>query len=134
MFIVRKILSLRYKVTVRGSEILDDSSSVFILPNHQALIDPILLMCHIYRNSKAIPVIISDFYDIPLLKSMFKTWGAIRVSNLESGSRNIKVLNEVTRSVLKGFNRGKNILLYPSGQIAAQGYERIFNKQSAHKT
>lgn len=133
MFIVRKILALRYKVTVKGAEILDDFSSVLILPNHQALIDPVLLMSHIYRNSKAIPVIISDYYDLPVLKSIFKTWGAIRVSNLESGSRNIKVLNEVSRSILKGFNRGKNILLYPSGQIAAQGYERIFNKQSAHK-
>jgi len=133
MFIVRKLLSLRYKVIVKGAGILESSSPILILPNHQALIDPILLMCHIYRNSKAIPVIISNYYDIPVLKSIFKTWGAIRVSNLESGSRNIKVLNEVSRSVLKGFNRGKNILLYPSGQIVGQGYERIFNKQSAHK-
>ncbi|WP_163711918.1 AMP-binding protein [Mangrovibacterium lignilyticum] len=133
LFIVRKILSLRYNVTVKGGEILENSSSVFILPNHQALIDPILLMCHIHRNSKAIPVIISNYYDIPVLKSIFKMWGAIRVSNLESGSRNVKVLNEVSRSVLKGFNRGENILLYPSGQLAGKGYERIFNKQSAHK-
>jgi len=133
MFIGRKVLSLRYRVTVKGAEILESSSPLFILPNHQALIDPMLLMCHIYRNSKAIPVIISDYYDIPVLKSIFKTWGAVRVSNLESGSRNTKVLNEISRPVIKGFKRGKNILLYPSGQIASEGYERVSNKQSAHK-
>jgi 1-acyl-sn-glycerol-3-phosphate acyltransferase len=127
---LKYMTSLRYKVTIEGAEILKDSSPSLILPNHQALIDPIILMSHIYRDTNAIPVISSTFYDIPLLKSLFTSLGAVRVSNLEAGSRNLNVLSDISRSVLKGFRRGKCIVLYPSGQLAAQGYEKIYNKKS----
>jgi long-chain-fatty-acid--[acyl-carrier-protein] ligase len=58
--------------------------------------------------------------------------GAVRVSDLETGSRNTQVLKSIIRSVYKGFRRKKNIVIYPSGQIAGQGYEKIFNKKSAY--
>lgn len=130
---VKALVSLRYKVTIKGAEVLKDSSPVFILPNHPALIDPVIILSHIYRDTHAIPVLSSTFYDLPLLKSFFKAIGAVRVSDLQSGSRNTNVLNEITRSVLKGFRRGSSVVLYPSGQLAAQGYEKVFNKKSAHK-
>lgn len=131
-FIVRILLSLRYKVKIKGAEILRNSNPSFILPNHQALVDPILLFSHIYRYSSATPVITSGFYDNPFLKPFLKRWGAIRVSDLESGSRNVGVLNEISRNVLEGFGKGKNIILYPAGQLAGQGLEKIINKKSAH--
>lgn len=131
--LTRILLSLRYKVSIKGTEVLKNTGPVLFLPNHQALIDPVLLMSHIYRYSWAIPVISSTYYDITLLRSIFAGLGAVRVSNLEAGSRNINVLNEITRSVLKAFRRGRSIVLYPSGQIASQGYEKILNKKSAHK-
>lgn len=130
---VKAILSLRYKVTIKGVETLKNSTPVFILPNHPALIDPVILLSHIYKYTNAIPVISSTFYDIPILKSIFVGLGAVRVSDLDAGSRNLNVLNDISRSVLKGFRRGKNVVLYPSGQLAGQGYEKIFNKKSAQK-
>jgi len=130
---VKALVSLRYKVTIKGADSLKDSSPVFILPNHPALIDPVIILSHIYRDTHAIPVLSSTFYDLPLLKSFFKAIGAVRVSDLQSGSRNTNVLNEITRSVLKGFRRGNSVVLYPSGQLAAQGQEKIFNKKSAQK-
>ncbi len=131
--IVRALLSLRYTISVKGSELIKNSSPLLILPNHQALIDPFIIMSQIFRYTKAIPVVSASYYDIPIIRFVFSELGAVRVSNLEDGSRNINVLNEITRSALKGFNRGNNLLLYPSGQIAGQGYEKIFNKKSAHK-
>ncbi len=62
-------------------------------------------MSQIYRYSLAIPVVSATFYDKPLFKPVFSGWGAVRVSDLEAGSRNTNVLNEITRSVLKGFRR-----------------------------
>ena len=131
--LTRVLISLRYKVTIKGTEVLRNTAPVLILPNHPALIDPVLLISQIYRYSLAIPVISSTYYDIPLLRSIFSGWGAVRVSNLEAGSRNINVLNEITRSVLKAFRRGRSVVLYPSGQLAGQGYEKILNKKSAQK-
>lgn len=131
--LTRLLLSLRYTVSIKGCEVLNNTVPVLILPNHQALIDPIILMSQIYRHSLAIPVISSTFYDITLLRSIFSGWGAIRVSNLEAGSRNIHVLDEITQSVLKAFWEGRSVVLYPSGQLTSQGYEKIFNKKSAQK-
>lgn len=131
--LVKCLVSLRYKVTIKGAEILKNSSPALILPNHQALIDPVILLSYIYCDTNAIPVISSTFYDIPLLKSFFSSLGAVRVSDLEAGSRNVNVLKDISRSVLKGFRRGKSIVLYPSGQLASQGNEKIFNKKSAQK-
>jgi len=130
---VKAVLSLRYKITIKGVDLLQNSSPLLILPNHPALIDPVILLSHFYKDTNAIPVITSTFYDIPILKSFFSAVGAVRVSDLSAGSRNVNVLNDISRSVLKGFKRGNSIILYPSGQLASNGQEKIFNKKSAQK-
>ena len=131
-FKIRLLLRLRYRISVKGSGIFQNNSPVLFLPNHQALIDPFILLSHIYRFSTVTPVISEKYYDTPLVKWYFKRMGAIRVSDLESGSRDIQVLTSITRSVYDGFLQNKNIVIYPSGQIAGQGYEKIFNKKSAY--
>jgi 1-acyl-sn-glycerol-3-phosphate acyltransferase len=131
-FKVRLLLRFRYRISIKGSEILQNESPVLFLPNHQALIDPIILLSHIYRFSTAIPVVSEKYFNIPVVKWYFKRLGAVRVSDLETGSRDTQVLKLITRSVFKGFRRNKNIVIYPSGQIAGQGYEKIFNKKSAY--
>jgi len=130
-FVVRLLLRTRYRITIRGAETVQRDAPVLFLPNHQALIDPFILLSQIYRFSAAVPVITEKYYDIPVAKSFFRKTGAVRVSDLEKGSRDTKVLQTITRSVYKGFRRKVNVLLYPGGQITAQGYERIINKKSA---
>ncbi len=130
-FKIRLLLRLRYRISISGSEVIQNHSPVLFLPNHQALIDPIILFSQIYRFSTATPVISEKYYDIPVVKWYFKRIGAVRVSDLETGNRDTQVLKSITRSVYKGFRRNKNIVIYPSGQIAGQGYEKIFNKKSA---
>ncbi|WP_430811011.1 MULTISPECIES: AMP-binding protein [unclassified Carboxylicivirga] len=129
--LVRLLLSLRYRVKVKGQHVLKTDGSKLILPNHQAIIDPILLFAQLYRYTTAVPVITASYYDLPVAKLLFGAWGAVRVSDLEAGSRNTNVLTQIITSLRKGLMMNKNIVLYPSGQIAAQGYERIINKQSA---
>ncbi len=131
-FKVRLLLRFRYKFSIKGSEILQNNSPVLFLPNHQALIDPVILLSQIYRFTIATPVISEKYFDIPLAKWYFKRTGAVRVSDLETGNRDTQVLKSITRSVFKGFRRNKNIVIYPSGQIAGQGYEKIFNKKAVY--
>ncbi|TRX70446.1 AMP-binding protein [Carboxylicivirga sp. M1479] len=131
--IVRFVLSARYRVTVKGTDLLKNNETKLFLPNHQALMDPILLFAHLHKYTTAVPVILSSYYDMPVVKHLFKAWGAVRVSDLEAGSRNTNVLEQIVTSVDRGLEMNNNVVLYPSGQIAAQGYERIINKQSAQK-
>jgi 1-acyl-sn-glycerol-3-phosphate acyltransferase len=131
-FKFRLLLRIRYRISIKGSDILRHNSPVLFLPNHQALIDPIILLSQIYRFSTATPVISEQYFDLPIAKWYFKRIGAIRVSDLEKGSRDTQVLNSITRAVYKGLRRNKNIVIYPSGQLAGQGYEKIYNKKSAY--
>jgi len=131
-FKIRLLLRIRYRISIKGSEIIQNNSPVLFLPNHQALIDPIILLSQIYRFSTATPVISEKYFDLPLAKWYFRRLGAVRVSDLETGNRDTHVLKSITRSVFKGFRRNKNIVIYPSGQIAGQGYEKIFNKKAAY--
>jgi long-chain-fatty-acid--[acyl-carrier-protein] ligase len=130
-FIIRMLLRFRYRISVKGQEIVQTGSPVLFLPNHQALIDPVIFMSYIYSFSTVIPVLSEKYFDIPVAQWYFKKLGAVRVSDLEAGSRDTSVLKSITRSVFKGLRRNKNILIYPSGQIAGQGVEKIFNKKSA---
>ncbi|MCU4162846.1 AMP-binding protein [Carboxylicivirga caseinilyticus] len=130
---LRAILSLRYTIEVKGEEVFSQQSPKLILPNHQAIMDPIVLFAHLYKYTTAVPVVTSGYYDMPLAKTMFSSWGAVRVSDLEAGSRNTNVLEEIVHSVNHGFSLKKNIVIYPSGHIATQGYEKILNKQSAYR-
>lgn len=131
-FKIRVLLRLRYKVVVSGIELLQNEKTSLLLPNHQALIDPFLLLSEVFKHSSAIPVISAKYYDIPVASTYFKSMGAVRVSDLETGSRDTQVLKNITRSVYKALKRETNIVIYPSGQLSNQGYEKILNKKSAY--
>jgi long-chain-fatty-acid--[acyl-carrier-protein] ligase len=130
-FKIRLLLRFRYRISLQGSEIVQNNSPVLFLPNHQALIDPVILLSQIYRFSTATPVVSEKYFDMPIIKWYFKQIGAVRVSDLETGSRDTKVLESIVSSVNEGFRHKTNIVIYPGGQLSGQGVEKIFNKKSA---
>ncbi|NTW32953.1 MAG: 1-acyl-sn-glycerol-3-phosphate acyltransferase [Bacteroidetes bacterium] len=131
IIIFRFFLSRRYKVEIKGSEILKSKSAKFILPNHQAVVDPQLVFAYVSKFCTVVPVITEGYFKNPLLRIILKTIKAVPVSDLAAGNRDINVLNTIFTNVTNALKNGRNVLLYPSGQIAGQGYEKIFNKQSA---
>ena len=56
---------------------------------------------------------------------------AVPVSDISLSNRDANTLHHIAHNVSSALSNGTNVLLYPSGQIAGQGYEKIFNKQSA---
>lgn len=126
-------LRLRYRLKIKGLDQIKNKKSNLYLPNHQASVDPQLLMSRILRYDKAAPMISSQYFDIPVLKSLFKAMGAIRITDIEKGERDSNLMINIEKAVLGALNNDKSILLYPAGQLTGQGYERIFNKQSAYE-
>ncbi len=130
-YLGRKVLSLRYRVTLKGVKNIDPNKPVLFLPNHQAVVDPMILVSYLYPHKNVVPVITSSYYDLPVLKLFFKNWGAVRVSDLAKGSRNVNVLRDITESAINAFNHNRSIVIYPSGQLMGQGFEKILNKKGA---
>jgi long-chain-fatty-acid--[acyl-carrier-protein] ligase len=129
--IYRFFLSLRYNVELKGLEVLQSKKAKLILPNHQALVDPQLLFTHILKYTKVVPVASEIYYNKPVLRQLFDFLGTVIVSDITTTNRDTDALKNIYTNVVKAMENGKNVVLYPSGQIAGQGYEKIFNKQSA---
>jgi len=131
-FIYRTILSLRYKVTIHGKEVLQKNNVKLFLPNHQAIADPQLIVAHVLKYGTIAPAITDRYYDSKLLNPLFKKLNAIRVTDLTTDTSDAEVLNDLYTGMLDALKKGHNGIIYPSGQTAGQGFEKIFNKQSAH--
>ena len=129
--ILRFFFSLRYTIEINGEELLQSDSAKLILPNHQALIDPPIMFTYLYKYIKVVPVVTDLYFKIPVAKNILKMLGAIPVSDLTAGSRDLTVMDTIFNNVFSALKSKKNVLLYPSGQIAGQGFEKIFNKRSA---
>jgi len=130
--VVRNLLKLRYKLEFKGADVIDPNKPTLILPNHQAVVDPMLLVTKLAKQVVAVPVMTESYYDIPVLHYFFKKWKVVRVADLKAGSRDTGVLDSISTSVIGALKNGQTVLLYPSGQITGQSYEKIFNKKSAY--
>lgn len=133
LVVIRTLLKSRYKLKFKGEDVFDSQKPVLLLPNHQAVVDPMLLVTKLAKKAIAVPVMTESYYDIPVLKLFFKKWGVVRVADLQKGSRDTNVLSGIATGVKEALAEGRTVLLYPAGQITGQGFEKIFNKKSAYQ-
>ncbi len=130
---VNWILKRRYNIKItEGYELLKGDKSRLYLPNHPAEIDPIILMSEIVKFHNASPMVSATYYNLPIVKYFMKKIGAVAVADLERGVRDITVMDKIREGAQQAYKEGNSILLYPAGQLKSQGYEKIFNKQSAY--
>ncbi|MBS3915526.1 MAG: 1-acyl-sn-glycerol-3-phosphate acyltransferase [Bacteroidetes bacterium] len=125
------VLSRRYKISLKGEELLNPKGARLILPNHPAQIDAPLLSLILYRRCDVVPVVSERFMNMPLIGYFVKALGSIPVSDLKFGNRDPKVLDTIHEGVKQGLKNGKSILIYPAGNITRTQLEVIKNKQSA---
>lgn len=127
----RWCLSLRYRISVSGSEILDTADPILFLPNHIALVDPQILFTEILKKGVASPVVAEKYASISVLRPFFSLLKTIPVPDLTSGGKKDDVRN-IFKNVHTALTEGRRVVLYPSGQLAGQGREALFGKQSAY--
>lgn len=129
----RFILSLRYKIEIKGlekltPEALNRKGGVIFLPNHPAaLVDPAIVALSVFRKFPIRPLIVEYMYFTPGVHALMKYLNAIPVPNFESSNNSLKrkrhdvVINEV----IKGLKSGENFLLYPAGRLKHTHIEKI---------
>jgi len=132
-YFLRLCFSLRYRVVITGEELLKEQSVKLFLPNHQALIEPVILISYIFKYSRISPVITAKYYKKSFFKPVLNLVNAIPVSDLESGERDRNVYNKLTSKVMLELSKGHHVLFYPSGQLSDQAGEQIHNKQGAYR-
>ncbi|RLD11467.1 MAG: hypothetical protein DRI44_03555, partial [Chlamydiae bacterium] len=121
--IVRFILSLRYKIELKGFDKIKNDKGVLVLPNHPAEIDPVIMSIVLWKKLQPSPIVLEDFYNMPVLNKFFKLIGALPMPDMETGRSQFKIrrINKTLDKMADGLDEGKNFLLYPSGKLSRDG-------------
>ncbi|MEA3318102.1 MAG: lysophospholipid acyltransferase family protein [Bacteroidota bacterium] len=126
------ILSKRYKLILKNADILKSDAPKLILANHQSHMDPQILAIVVYRYTEFAPVSSERFFSTPVVSWFLKKLGAVKVSDLRNGNKDLNVLKSITEKVNEALTKGKSIIIFPSGKLQRSGIENIQNKQSAY--
>ena len=123
----RIVLGLRYRVTVTGLEKLKGVRSAFILPNHPAEIDPVILASELYRAIDFRPVVLEEYYYAKSMHFFMRLLKAIAMPDMsyDAGVYKRKRVQSGLDEVVAGLENGENVLLYPAGSLCLGGIEKI---------
>lgn len=124
------LLRLRYRITATGLKELrrgtEDKRPILFLPNHQALIDPVIVMTLLYRSFTPRPLADEGQVSQPLVRKLMRMIRAILIPDLNTSGKDAKkqVLIGIEEIVV-ALKRGENILLYPAGRISRSNVDII---------
>jgi acyl-CoA synthetase (AMP-forming)/AMP-acid ligase II/1-acyl-sn-glycerol-3-phosphate acyltransferase/acyl carrier protein/predicted MFS family arabinose efflux permease len=122
---LRAVLSLRYRVTVKGLDAFPAGIPLLIMPNHPALIDPLIIYS-----------LLADFSPRPMsdARRMSGLLGRIAAKILQpivipdlrqDGAGARKDVEQGLQDVVQALRNGDTILFYPSGRIFRSAAEHI---------
>jgi long-chain-fatty-acid--[acyl-carrier-protein] ligase len=123
----RLFLSLRYRIHVRGlDQIRNLKGPVLVLPNHPALVDPLVALRAVWPSLKPRPMVYEGNFRSPLLHLLMKLLNAVRVPNLEQASAKARSrAQKAVEVVIAGLRNGENHVLWPAGHLQHDGQERL---------
>lgn len=137
-FLVRALLSLRYRIEIRGLAELDKGLSrkegTLFLPNHPAHMDPLFIMLYLWPRYRLRPLVIEYVFRQTWMKPFIKLVGALSIPNFETSINQIKVrkAEKAIGEIAEGLKKGEHFLLYPSGRLKSSGREMVGGSSSAH--
>ena len=129
--ILKFLIRFRYRVNIKWLELLDEKWSNLILPSHVALIDPVIMFAFLWEKKKLSPVVTEDYYNIPVLKQVFKSIWAICVPDLTGDKSKNLDASAIVADAVDALKNGGNILLYPQWALARQWFQSIVGKKTA---
>jgi len=126
--LVKILLGLRYRVRVQGLEqiITRGRRGILFLPNHPALIDPIILMSRLYDTFQ--PRALADEVQIDrfVIRRLARRMGVLPIPDIgRSGSTVAGEVRDMINRCIEILRNNGNLLLYPAGQTYRQYFEDI---------
>ena len=133
----KQLFQLRYRLTVTGLDTLEKTRpdrGMLFLPNHPALIDPLLLSTLLYDKFCPRPLADEKQMDRPLLKRMLKKIRPIYLPDMMTAGRAGQAGAEAAiDEVVDALANGDNVLLYPSGAMMRQKQEHLGANSAVEK-
>jgi long-chain-fatty-acid--[acyl-carrier-protein] ligase len=132
---VRCILSLRYKVEVRGMNCVPADGGVLFLANHPAMVDPLILLSQIGSRFRVRPLVLQYFFLLPGLRWFMKLLDAFPIPDLSTGANTYKRfrVQQAAEELEAGLRIGQRFLVYPSGRLKQGPAEIVGGASLAHQ-
>ena len=141
VFIGHWIFARRYAVTVEGLDAIEQAHnqtterSLLVLPNHPAMVDPMLVVAA-FRRIALRPLADELFFRTGVVApTVLRTLGAVMVPDLRKNrsAQGASVVRGLNGVVLKALSAGESVIFYPSGHIQTEGdREEIGTRQLAY--
>lgn len=125
--LVMAMLWLRYRVKVEGLErIQPDGRPILFLPNHPALIDPVIVMSRLYNRYQPRPLADEAQVNRLVIRRIVRLLRVIVIPDLSSGGRNKRdQVEDGLHQVINGLKQGDNVLFYPGGRLMRSAVEDL---------
>ncbi len=131
--ILRVLFAVRYRVRVVGEpEVFKKPGPYLIMPNHPGLVDPPLLIGHLWPAFKARPLLLETNFKNPILAPFGWLLRAIRMPEIAKASAENKQRAEAAvEAVIAALKAGDNVILWPSGKLSRDGSEKMGGARTA---
>lgn len=126
--LVKALLWLRYRITVSGLRQIRQrgKTGILFLPNHPALIDPVIVATTLFRDFRIRPLAFQDQIDRPVVRRLAARLNAVPIPEVaKAGRGGRKIIAAAMQTIINGLNKGENILLYPAGHTYRSKHEEI---------
>ncbi|KKN70328.1 hypothetical protein LCGC14_0431940 [marine sediment metagenome] len=124
---VRFCLWLRYRITVTGLPKIRRRGrrGILFLPNHPALIDPVMVMATLYPSFR--PRALADRHQIDrfFIRSLARRAGALSITDLAKAGGTVEGARSAIDQCVHALRNGDNLILYPGGQVTRQRLEDL---------
>jgi long-chain-fatty-acid--[acyl-carrier-protein] ligase len=134
--LIKFLISLRYRIEVRGLEELKrvGKSGILFLPNHSAEIDPIILMRVLWQAFRPRPLVVENFYYLKGGLFFMQCVRALPVPNMDNGTNKWKLhkLEKLFSQITEELKKGENFLIYPAGKLKLTEQEAIGGASFVH--
>jgi acyl-CoA synthetase (AMP-forming)/AMP-acid ligase II/acyl carrier protein len=131
--ICKLVLSLRYRIRLIGLDKIfaKGKTGIVFLPNHPALIDPIIMFT--YLHGKFAPKGFGDQDQVnrPLIRFFARRWGIRTVPSIATYGPSAKAeIEKVLDETINGLKQGENLALWPAGRVY-HGYKESLGANSS---
>jgi len=122
------VLRLRYRIRLTGLESVAarGTRGILFLPNHPALIDPVMIVTALRRRFRPRVLADKDQIDIPVIRSLAARLGVMPI--LDTTRYGVSSRGEVEQAIqdcIAAVRRGDNLLFWPAGRIYRSRFEDL---------
>lgn len=133
-YFVRFLLSLRYRIDLKGLDQLKNAKGILFLPNHPCQLDPVILAAYLWPRFQLRPLVVEYFYEMKGVKILMKIIRALPVPDMDImvNKWKLKRMEASEKELTEGLNKGENFLIYPSGRLKLTGEELVGGASMVH--